>query len=220
MAKANIIHLQAAPTRAATLADFLESGGRLVDQTEPQTLRWHALCREGSAAQLAIFDVFADQAGRQAHFDGQVAAALQSQAAQLVDGGWDEVLANVSNMTVLAEHQTARTQLAASKACFIRLTARPDQVSALRAFLIAGCDAVARTEPGTVYWTALESEDRAGEFAIFDLFVDRAARTAHFEGAVARVLRERASELVEGGWERGVLGNVVHFDVRTSVARN
>ncbi|MCA9710874.1 MAG: hypothetical protein KDK70_33840 [Myxococcales bacterium] len=220
MPKANIIHLHAAPTQAASLGALLESGGALVDQTEPRTLRWHALCREGHDSELAIFDVFPDQAGRQAHFDGQVAAALHGRAGELVAGGWEQVLANISNMVVLAEHQADTTERAATKAGFIQMTARPDQVAALRALLTAGRDVVAQTEPGTVYWAALESEDRAGEFAIFDLFVDDAARDAHFAGRVAAALEERASTLIEGGWEQGVLANVMPFEVRASVTRS
>lgn len=218
MSKANLINLHAVPSHAASLGALLESGSALVHQGEPQTLRWHALCREGSEAELAIFDVFPDQAGRQAHFDGQVAAALRSRAGELVAGGWDGVLANISNMTVLAEHQVAEP--VATKAGFITLTARPGRVEALRAFLTAGRDVVARTEPGTVYWSALESEDRAGQLAIFDLFVDAAARDAHFSGQVAAALQQRASELVEGGWEQGVLANVSFFEVRASVVRS
>jgi len=38
------------------------------------------------------------------------------------------------------------------------------------------------------------------------------ARTRHSIQAAA--LKERTSELVEGGWERGVLARVVHYDVR------
>ncbi len=220
MSKANLIQLHAAPTHADALDAFLVSGGALVDQTEPQTLRWYALGREDRDAELAIFDVFRDQAGRQAHFDGQVAAALQGRADELIDGGWDDVLANISNMVVLAEHQGSLTQTPATKAGFIRMTAAPGQAGALREFLIGGCEVVAQTEPGTVYWTALESEDRAGEFAIFDIFVDEAARDAHFAGKVAAALKERAEELVEGGWEQGVLANVVPFAVRTSVGRS
>ena len=103
MSKANLIQLNAVPAHADTLDAFLVSGGALVDQTEPQTQRWYALSREDRDAKLAIFDVFRDQAGRQAHFDGQVAAALQGRAGELIDGGWDDVLANISNRVVLAE---------------------------------------------------------------------------------------------------------------------
>ena len=218
MPKANIIHLTATPTHSADLADFLTLGGSLVERGEPATLRWYALSREGDGAQQAIFDVFPDQAGRQAHFDGEVAAALAARAGELVEGGWPGVLAQVSNMIALAEHRSA-DQRTARKANFIRLQARPGKAAALREFLIAGGDLVAQTEPQTLYWAALESEDRHDEFAIFDLFANQAGREAHFSGVVAAALADRAEELIIGGWQ-GVLAEVVHFDVHTGMSRN
>ena len=219
MNKANIIHLVATPSSAADLAAFLDAGAQLVADTEPATRRWHALRREDRDGELAIFDVFPNQAGRQAHFDGQVAAALRERASDLVVGGWAGVLANNRNLVTLAEHRVD-TERGVRKATFIALKARPAKTAELRAFLTAGCELVAATEPDTLYWTALESEDRDGEFAIFDLFADESGRAAHFAGRVAAALRERAEELVVGGWDQGVVANVVHFDVGESVDRS
>lgn len=219
MTKANMIRLHATDDNAATLASFLISGGDLVEKTEPNTVRWYALSREDVDSELAIFDVFPDQAGRQAHFDGQVAAALSKQAPTLVRDGLNGVLQNVTNYAPLAVHE-ADADAQVGKATYITLTAAPGKAAELAAFLTAGRDAVAETEPLTLYWAALESEDRAGEFAIFDLFAGQEGRDAHFGGAVAKALSEKADELVAGGWKQGVLANVVHFDVRTTVRRS
>ena len=147
-----------------------------------------------------------------------IARHLDDLGVGFIEGGWPGVLAQVSNMIALAEHRSA-DQRTARKANFIRLQARPGKAAALREFLIAGGDLVAQTEPQTLYWAALESEDRHDEFAIFDLFADQAGREAHFSGVVAAALADRAEELIIGGWQ-GVLAEVVHFDVHTGMSRN
>lgn len=55
---------------------------------------------------LAIFDIFVDNSGRESHFAAQVAGLQNEQASALVAGGWDEgVVANVSNFDILAIKQ-------------------------------------------------------------------------------------------------------------------
>ena len=51
-------------------------------ESEPQTVAWFAL--KTSDSSFAIVDVFPDQAGRQAHLDGPVAAALIEKATELL----------------------------------------------------------------------------------------------------------------------------------------
>jgi quinol monooxygenase YgiN len=63
------------------VVEFLESGRSLVTQ-EPGTLAWFA-ARLGPS-EFAIFDVFADEAGRQAHLQGAVARALMERAPDLL----------------------------------------------------------------------------------------------------------------------------------------
>ena len=50
-------------------------------------------------------------------------------------------------------------------------------------------------------------------FAIFDIFADDTGRADHFAGKVATLLKEKSSELVEGGWDEGVVANVNNFDI-------
>jgi hypothetical protein len=59
---------------------FLRGGLALV-QAEPGTTAWFAV-RLGKSS-FAIFDAFPDDAGRNAHLSGQLAAALMAQAANL-----------------------------------------------------------------------------------------------------------------------------------------
>jgi quinol monooxygenase YgiN len=76
-----LVTLDAKPGREGDVASFLESALPLVEQ-EPQTRAWFAV-RSGPS-RFAIFDTFADEAGREAHLAGQVAAALMENAPELL----------------------------------------------------------------------------------------------------------------------------------------
>ena len=83
------------------LAALLAGAGAVIRASEPGTLLWYGL--RLSHDRFAIFDVFADEAGRNAHFAGQVAAALQAKAGALVEGGWEAgVVAKVVAYEVLS----------------------------------------------------------------------------------------------------------------------
>ncbi|KZM48445.1 hypothetical protein [Labrenzia sp. OB1] len=98
---ATYIKLEAAPGQSEQLAALLGAAGPIVAETEPKTLFWAALQIDEN--NFAIFDIFADDSGREAHFAGKVAGLLKEQASALVAGGWDDgVVANVSNFDILA----------------------------------------------------------------------------------------------------------------------
>lgn len=71
------VPLEAKPGKEQELADFLRSAVPLVD-AEPGTVTWYAI-QEGPS-RFAIFDTFDDEAGRDAHLCGKVAAALTAKA--------------------------------------------------------------------------------------------------------------------------------------------
>ena len=75
------VRLEAKPGKEAEVESFLR-GGLSVVQQEPATTAWFAL-RLGPST-FGIFDAFPDEAGRQAHLSGQVAAALMAKAAELL----------------------------------------------------------------------------------------------------------------------------------------
>lgn len=78
-----IVRLEAKPGKEHELATFLKEALPLVE-SEPQTTAWFAV-RTG-ATSYAIVDVFPDEAGRQAHLEGPVAAALSERAPDLLSG--------------------------------------------------------------------------------------------------------------------------------------
>ena len=75
-----LVRLEAKPGKEAEVEDFLRKGLALV-QAEPETTAWFAI-RLGVST-FGIFDAFPDDAGRQAHLSGRVAAALKERAAEL-----------------------------------------------------------------------------------------------------------------------------------------
>jgi quinol monooxygenase YgiN len=93
------VPLEAKQGKEEDVASFLQGATPLVAD-EPGTIAWFAV-RLGNS-RFAIFDVFQDDAGRQAHLSGRVAEALMAQA--------DELLANppdIQQADVIAAKLTA-----------------------------------------------------------------------------------------------------------------
>jgi quinol monooxygenase YgiN len=75
------VKLEAKPGKEKEVEDFLKSGLAIVED-EPATTAWFAV-RFGPST-FGIFDAFPDEAGRQAHLNGRVAAALMQKAGDLL----------------------------------------------------------------------------------------------------------------------------------------
>ncbi len=75
------VMLQAKPGKESDLAEFLKSAVPLVD-AEPETISWFAL--QIGPSTFGIFDTFLGDAGRDAHLNGKVAAALMAKAPELL----------------------------------------------------------------------------------------------------------------------------------------
>jgi quinol monooxygenase YgiN len=74
------VRLEAKPGKEADVAQFLIGAVPLV-QAESGTTAWFAL--QFGPGSFAICDAFPDEAGRNAHLNGKVAAALMAKAADL-----------------------------------------------------------------------------------------------------------------------------------------
>jgi quinol monooxygenase YgiN len=75
------VRLEAKAGKEKEVESFLK-GGLAIVQEEPATTAWFAI-RMGPST-YGIFDAFPDDAGRQAHLSGRVAAALMAKAADLL----------------------------------------------------------------------------------------------------------------------------------------
>ena len=75
------VKLQAKPGKESEVEAFLKSGLALANQ-EPATTAWFAI--KFGPSTFGIFDVFPDDAGRQAHLTGPIAKALMAKAGELL----------------------------------------------------------------------------------------------------------------------------------------
>jgi quinol monooxygenase YgiN len=75
------VRLEAKPGKEEEVANFLKGGLAVVDG-EPATITWFAI--RMSSSTFGIFDAFPDEAGRQAHLTGPLAAALMANADTLL----------------------------------------------------------------------------------------------------------------------------------------
>ena len=78
-----LVRLEAKPGKELALENFLKGALQLVEE-EPATTAWFAL-RFGLSS-FGIVDAFPDEEGRQAHLNGQVAAALGEHGPELLAG--------------------------------------------------------------------------------------------------------------------------------------
>jgi len=76
-----LVRLEAKRGKEAEVESFLR-GGLPIVQDEPATTAWFAI-RMGPTT-FGIFDAFPNEAGRQAHLSGRVAAALMAKAGDLL----------------------------------------------------------------------------------------------------------------------------------------
>src|SRR5438477_1075190 len=79
--KALFVRLEAKLGKENEVAKLLREG-RGLEQQEPATIAWFGI-RLGPTT-FAIFDAFADDAGRDAHLSGKVAKALMEKAPDLL----------------------------------------------------------------------------------------------------------------------------------------
>ena len=73
--------LEAKPGKEKELEAFLQSAQPLAE-AEKQTISWYAI--KMGPGKYGIFDTFADDAGRNAHLNGEIAKALFAKADELL----------------------------------------------------------------------------------------------------------------------------------------
>lgn len=98
MAKfALLVELKAKSGKEAEVEAFLKKEASLVKK-EPGTLTWHAAKIEGERGVYRVFDTFNDEAGREAHLNGEAGQELVEQAEKLFS-----VAPKVHRLQVIAE---------------------------------------------------------------------------------------------------------------------
>lgn len=176
-----LVRVQAKSGKEGDLSDLLK-GGAAVVQEEPATTFWFAFQVNGST--FGIFDGFPDDAGRDAHLNGKVAAALNQKGPELFAQA-----PTFEKVDILARKLQPNPVTVGIVA---RMDAKPGKEGEVQAFL-EGAKALVDQEPATTTWFAFRIGP--GTFGIFDAFADDAGRQAHLDGKVASALNEKAAEL-------------------------
>jgi quinol monooxygenase YgiN len=183
-----LVRLEAKSGKDAAVEEFLRSALPLVQQ-EPATTAWFAL-RFGRS-EYGIFDVFADDGGRDAHLAGPVAQALMNRA--------DELFAKqprIQKLAVLADKLPAAGHAdTVTKALLLTFKAKQGHEQQVEQFL-RDAQPMVQQEPKTTAWFAIRLND--GDYGIFDVFPDNGGRFTHLTGHVLRELAKHALSLLGG----------------------
>ncbi len=75
------VELEAKPGKEQEVANFLKSAQSLAER-EQGTITWYAMRLGGP--KFGIFDTFADEKGREAHLNGEIAKALFTKGKELL----------------------------------------------------------------------------------------------------------------------------------------
>jgi quinol monooxygenase YgiN len=181
-----LVRLEVKPGKDDEVEEFLRSALPLVQQ-EPATIAWFAI-RFGRL-EYGIFDVFPDDAGRDAHLTGPVAKALLAQA--------DALFAEppqIQKLDVLADKLPATAPVEPdTKGLLLTFKAKPGHEQNVEQFL-RDAQSLVQEEPKTTAWFAIHLDN--GEYGIFDVFPDGGGRFAHLTGHVARELAKHALTLL------------------------
>jgi quinol monooxygenase YgiN len=183
-----LVRLEAQHGRDQELETFLLSALPLV-RAEPATTAWFAV-RFGRS-EYGIFDAFPNEAGRQAHLAGAVAAALATEGQQVLASE-----PRVEKLSILASKLPATAAAPGlTRGLLLTFKAKAGEEAKLEQFL-RGAQALVDQEKGTVAWFALRLE--SGGYAMFGVFPDNDARFAHLTGPVPRELTKQALSLLDG----------------------
>ena len=181
-----LVRLEARPSRDDDVEKFLRSALPLVRQ-EPATTAWFAI-RFGRS-EYGIFDVFPDEASREAHLAGPVAMALMDQA--------DALFAQpprIQRLTVLADKLPGiDPHEPDTKALLLTFKAKAGHEQQVEQFL-RDARPLVEQEPKTTAWFAIQLNN--GDYGIFDAFPDNGGRFTHLTGHVPRELAKHALSLL------------------------
>jgi quinol monooxygenase YgiN len=150
-------------------------------------MAWFAI-RFGRS-EYGIFDVFADDSGRDAHLNGAVASALMQRAGELLAQP-----PYIQKLDVLAHKlPDAAPGVADTKGLLLTFKAKAGHEPTVEQFL-RDARAFVMEEPHTTAWFAINLGD--GHYGIFDVFPDHGGRFTHLTGHVARELAKHSLSLL------------------------
>ncbi|HKG60892.1 MAG TPA: hypothetical protein VKB05_14120 [Pyrinomonadaceae bacterium] len=184
--KGLLVRLEAKSGMDDAVENFLISALPLVQQ-EAATTAWFAIHFGGS--EYGIFDVFPDDAGRDAHLSGAVAKALMENAATLLSQP-----PKIQKLDVLA-YKLPEAPLTEpnTKGLVLTFEAKEGHQQQVEQFW-RDARALVMAEPDTTAWFAIHTDDN--KYGIFDVFPDHGGRLKHLTGHVPRELAKHALSLL------------------------
>jgi quinol monooxygenase YgiN len=190
-----LVRLEARPGKDDDIEDFLQSALPLVLK-EPDTTAWFGI-RFGRS-EYGIFDVFPDDAARQAHLSGPVAQALRQEVGELFAAA-----PKIQKLDVLAEKLPVVPHEVDTKGLLLTFKAKAGHQQDVEEFLRYAQPLVIEEE-NTTAWFAIHLE--SGEYGIFDTFPDHGSRFYHLTGHVPRELAKKAFSLLGSMPDMEMLG--------------
>ncbi len=199
--KGLLVRLEVKPGLDEQVSKFLISA-LLKVRLELATTAWFAI-RFGRS-EYGIFDVFPDDAGRDAHLSGPVAQALMAKA--------DELLTEpprIQKLDILA-HKLPEGPLGQpnKKGLLLLFEAKEGHQQQVEEFW-RDARSLVMEEPETTAWFAIHTDD--DKYGIFDVFPDHGGRFKHLIGHVPRELAKHSLSL---------LGSVPDPDLLDVLAEN
>jgi quinol monooxygenase YgiN len=179
-----LVRLEARADREGDVEEFLRHALPLAKQ-EPATAAWFGL-RFGRF-EYGIFDVFFDEAGRDAHLAGPIAKELMGRADELFTKP-----PRIQRFNVLADKLPAAAE-PVTKALLLTFKSKAGHAQQVEQFL-RGAKSFVDQEPKTAAWFAIHLDD--GDYGIFDVFPDNGGRFSHLTGHVPRELGKHALSLL------------------------
>lgn len=180
-----LVRMHARPGKEQAVEDFLHSALPLIVD-EPQTAAWFAV-RFGRG-EYGIFDVFPDEAARDAHLSGPVRSALEERSGQLF-----EAAPRIDKLDVLADKLPVVSSVPDTRGLLLTFKVKPGHESQMEDFLRFANDAVI-DEHTTTAWFGLRM--RNGEYGMFDVFPGNEELLLHLVGHAPRELAKHAFSLL------------------------
>ncbi|HTE27347.1 putative quinol monooxygenase [Flavitalea sp.] len=186
--KGLLVRLEGKEGKDDEIESFLASAVPLVKQ-EPATIAWFAN-RFGPSA-YGIIDVFEDEAGRDAHLNGDVAKGLMRMAPELFSSPPD-----IQKIDIVASKLPAKAPAEPdTKGILLTFKGKEGQEEEVIEFL-KETQPLAMEEEQTTAWFAIRLPDN--EYGIFDVFPDNGARLKHIAGRIPKEITKHAFHLNGG----------------------
>lgn len=180
-----LVRMHARHSKERDVEELLRSALPLIVD-EAQTTAWFAV-RFGRG-EYGIFDVFPDDAARDAHLSGSVRAALDERSNELFE--WTP---RIEKVDVLADKLPVTSSIPDTRGLLLTFKVKPGHEPEMEDFIRFANEAV-NEEHTTTAWFGIRMRD--GEYGIFDVFPGNEERFLHLVGHVPRELAKQAFTLL------------------------